>query len=193
LVADVKKLQSRAEVGVAPPEGVSVIAPDFGKAFSEFRGKRFKFLWRGSRDGFGSNDFHRLCDGHAPTVILVSDTNGNIFGGFTPVAWASEGNWMADDSLASFLFTLKNPHGIPPKKFALNPERKGRAIYCQALWGPAFDDDFVIRDNCSQRAGSSTNRFGRTYVNDTGVDGPLFFTGTEMFTVKEIEIFEVVK
>jgi hypothetical protein len=31
--------------------------------------------------------FHGRCDGHAPTLTLIQDTEGNIFGGFTPVEW----------------------------------------------------------------------------------------------------------
>jgi hypothetical protein len=48
-------------------------------------------LWRGSRDGFGSGDFHSRCDGHANTVTLIEtaasehDVGDFVFGGFTPV------------------------------------------------------------------------------------------------------------
>jgi hypothetical protein len=36
--------------------------------------------------------------------------------------------WKADDSQESFLFTLKNPHNIPARRFALRAEKKHRAI-----------------------------------------------------------------
>jgi hypothetical protein len=71
----------------APPD--SAVLTAFPALFSEFRGKRFKPLWRGSRDGFGASDFHRRCDGHANTLTVILDTNGNVFGGFTPVEWES--------------------------------------------------------------------------------------------------------
>jgi hypothetical protein len=53
---------------------------------------------------------------------VILDTIGNIFGGFAPVEWESR-LWnakygKADDSLKSFVFTLKNPHNIPARKFA---------------------------------------------------------------------------
>jgi hypothetical protein len=110
----------------APAGFASLIVADFPALFAEFRGKRFTLLWRGSRDGFGARDFHGRCDGHAPTLTLIQDTEGNIFGGFTPVQWesgthdkrASQRLWKsncckADPSLKSFLFTLKNPHNFP--------------------------------------------------------------------------------
>jgi hypothetical protein len=56
---------------------------------AQFAGKRFTLLWRGSRKGFGAGDFHSRCDGHPPTLTLIQDTKGNIFGGFTPVEWVS--------------------------------------------------------------------------------------------------------
>jgi hypothetical protein len=57
--------------------------------FDEVREKRLVLLWRGSRDGFGVEDFHGRCDGHANTLMLVLDTCGNVFGGFTPLEWES--------------------------------------------------------------------------------------------------------
>jgi hypothetical protein len=103
----------------------------------EFSGKDAQLLWRGSRDGFTAGEFHRRCDGHANTLTLISDTDGNVFGGFTPVKWESRvyklgrGNpYKGDDSLRSFLFTLRNPRGVPPRKFALTAEWKDQAITC---------------------------------------------------------------
>jgi hypothetical protein len=58
----------------------SVIISDFPKIFAEFRGKQFPLLLRGGRDGFGARDFHDRCDGHANTLTLIEDTDGNIFG-----------------------------------------------------------------------------------------------------------------
>jgi hypothetical protein len=164
--------------------------------FTEFRGKRFSLLWRGSRDGFGAEAFHGRCDGHANTLTVILDTKGNIFGGFTPVEWesrvwngksAEESNcWKADDSLKSFLFTLKNPHNIAARRFALAAEEKHEAINCCSALGPAFGGGY---DNCSANAESYTG-FGGTYTNDPGLEGETFFTGSEDFTVKEIEVFE---
>jgi hypothetical protein len=95
----------------------SVIVSDFPAIFAEFRGKRFQILWRGGRDGFRGSDFHGRCDGHANTLTVILDTDGNIFGGFTPVEWDSSGPFKADDSWKSFLFTLTNPHNVAARRF----------------------------------------------------------------------------
>jgi hypothetical protein len=107
----------------------SLIVSDFPPLFEEFRRMCFKLLWRGSRDGFTAQEFHLRCDGRANTLTLISDTDGNVFGGFMPVKWESGNKCKGDDSLRSFLFTLRNPHGVPPRKFPLRPEKKEYAIY----------------------------------------------------------------
>jgi hypothetical protein len=168
----------------------SLIISYFPEIFAEFGGKRFSLLWRGNGDGFGCRDFHGRCDGHANTLTVTLDTNGNVFGGFTPVTWDSSDLFKADDSQRSFLFTLKNPHNIPARRFALKAEKKGRAILCVSRWGPRFGDDIAVSDNCNANTSSCTWH-GDAYANDTGLDGTKVFTGSFKFRVKEIEVFEI--
>jgi hypothetical protein len=79
---------------------------------------------------FEVSNFHGRCDGHTNTLTVIFDTEGNIFGGFTPVEWDSRFHYGRDDSLKSFVFTLKNPHNIPARKFVLNAKKSNQAIYC---------------------------------------------------------------
>jgi hypothetical protein len=189
-----------------PPAPVldSVILSNCPAIFAEFRRKRFALLWRGGRDGFGARDFHGRCDGHANTLTVILDTDGNVFGGFTPVEWESrvwngkggdENNCLkADASLKSFIFTLKNPHNVPARRFALKAEKKEEAICCYFSCGPHFWD-ITVSDNCNANTNSHTGNFGWHYTNDTGLGGPVFhstfFTGSPNFKVKEIEVFEI--
>jgi hypothetical protein len=178
------------------------ILSDFPKIFAEFRGKQFSLLWRGGRDGFEAKEFHRRCDGHSNSLTVILDTKGNIFGGFTPLKWESrvwngkdekENNTLkADDSQKSFVFTLKNPHNIPAKRFALNAEMKWRAIGCNSKRGPNFYD-IVISDNCNTNTKSFAyfNGADDSYINDTGLNGETIFAGLKNFQVKEIEVFEI--
>jgi hypothetical protein len=87
--------------GPAAPRGIScmaagihpridsVILRELPAFFGEFCGKCFAILWRGSRDGFGRRAFHQRCHGHANTLAVIADTDGTVFGWFTPVAWES--------------------------------------------------------------------------------------------------------
>jgi hypothetical protein len=173
----------------------SRIVTEFPPLFEEFRTKRFNLLWRGSRDGFTAQKSHLRCDGCANTLTLISDTKGNVFGGFTPVKWEFlNGQLKGDDSLRSFLFTLRNPRSIPPRKFALKEEMKQNAIRCYSAFCAAFGNcDLHVSDNCNANRYShtriGTNWSDRTYANDTTFKD--FFTGAESLTVKEIEVFEI--
>jgi hypothetical protein len=186
----------------APPLD-SLIVSDFPPLLDEFRAKRFVLLWRGSRDGFGTRDFHGRCDGRANTLTLVLDTKGNVFGGFTPLQWEArvwngkEGDqsnvYKCDDSLKSFLFTLKNPHDIPARKFASKADQRHRAIGCWDNKGPYFGGavaDMRVSDGCNSSANSHTD-LGHMYTNDTGLDEDIVFTGSKDFQVREIEVFEI--
>jgi hypothetical protein len=177
----------------------------FPPLFDEFYGRRFVLLWRGSRDGFGAGDFHGRCDGHANTLTLILDTSGNVFGCFTRLEWESrvwngehdDKNNMpkCDDSLKSFIFMLKNPRNTAARKFALKTNRRQYAILCDSNSGPTFGyggPDICIYENCQADTDSSTWYFGKTYTNGTGLDGETFFIGSENFTVKEIELFEII-
>jgi hypothetical protein len=145
-----RRLFPLSPVRPSPSGWNSLIVSGFPEIFAEFKEQKFTLLWRGSCDGFGAGDFHIRCDGHANTLTVILDTNGNIFGGFTPVEWESRewngrtGNanngWKVDPSLKRFVFTLKNPHNFPARRFALKAEKKERAIWCRSDWGPHFND-----------------------------------------------------
>jgi hypothetical protein len=190
----------------------SRILSDIPEIFAEFR--KFSLLWRGSRDGFEATKFHRRCDGHPNTLTVILDTKGNIFGGFTPLKWESpvwngnsrddDNHWRSDDNQKSFVFTLKNPHNIPAKRFGLKAAKKHRAIQCDSRWGPRFGDcDISVCDDCNApinrksmvfllfRRCNSTQSFGHSYINDTGLDGEIVLTGVRDFVVTEIEVFEI--
>jgi uncharacterized protein YdcH (DUF465 family) len=193
-------LTLKSQIAAIPSVFDSRIISGFLEIFAEFQKKQFSLLWRGSRDGFKLKEFHRRCDGHENTLTVILDTKGNIFGGFTPVEWESrvwngqygnENNTRkADDSQKTFIFTLKNPHNIPVRRFALKAQEKYRAIVCDSEEGPWFNFAIRIRDNCDLRA-DNFGCLGTGYTNDTGLDDEIVFTGSECFQVEEIEVFEI--
>jgi hypothetical protein len=94
--------------------------------------------------------------------------------------------------LKSFLFTVKNPHNIPPRRFELKPEKKHQAIYRfseNACFG--FGCDLVVCENCNAVAKNYTYSLGNTYKNDTGIDSLTLLTGSRYFQVQEIEVFQI--
>jgi hypothetical protein len=124
------------------------------------------------------------------TITLIETTKGYVFGGFTKIAWDSSNSFKRDDNRESFLFTIRNPHNLSSRKFALsNPSY---AIYCGSSHGPCFGStsDIDVLDSSNANTTSNSN-LGSYYVNDTGINGQQVFTGEYNFTVKEIEVFTI--
>jgi hypothetical protein len=171
----------------------SQIISEVPELFAHFWKHQQVLLWRGSRDGFGASDYHNRCDGHRNILTLVLDTDGNIFGGFTPAFCETRPitvhPYKYDPSGKCFLFTLKNPHNIAPRRFALSASRC--RLNCLATCGPNLDLDFEISDHCNTNSDSSTRCFGYAFRNDTWLYGCTVFTDTTRFRVKEIEVFEI--
>jgi hypothetical protein len=95
----------------------SWIVSQFPEIFGTFKGARLSLLWRGSRDGFDLSEFHQRCDYHQNTLTVILDQHGNIFGGFSEVAW-----WIYEevDNQNDFVFTLSNDADVPPSKFEVS-------------------------------------------------------------------------
>jgi hypothetical protein len=168
----------------------SFILQRIPRCLEEFLVKRWTLLYRGSRDGFGAANFHGRCNGQSNTVTVIETTKGFVFGGFTPLAWDSTASYKADSSRKTFLFTVKNSRGSEGRKFVLtNPEN---AIYGNGEYGPTFGcgHDIHVANGCNGNANSYTN-LGRSFTNDTGIDGKEVLIGAYNFTVKEIEDFAV--
>ena len=62
-------------------------------------------MCRGTEDGDLAKDFHRNCDGKAPTIISCKDTKNQIFGGYTEAEWDSENRHKKRDR-NSFIFSV---------------------------------------------------------------------------------------
>ncbi|CAF0903167.1 unnamed protein product [Adineta steineri] len=159
---------------------------------NEFYGninQRWELIYKATRDGFTANAFHVRCDNEGPTMTIIQSNNNYIFGGYISISWASSGGFQ--DDLNAFLFTLTNPHNIPPTKYTIQSEWVGYAIQNSTSSGPVFgcNHDIYIADNSNSNNSSRTN-FSGTY-NDTTGKGVETFTGAFNFTTSEIEVYKL--
>jgi hypothetical protein len=178
-----------------------VIAPDFPDIFQEFNGKQISLLFRGSDEHFDWETFRRRCDGRTNTLTVALDTEGNIFGGFTPLELGGERTESChreDLSLKSFLFTLKNPDNSPARKFPLKPEKKDCALYCSPV--PSFGGEDHSGDCCCDLIidckTAEMNLFGNSYdCSPEPADRVHLFGNGEARWAKcdltEVEVFEI--
>jgi hypothetical protein len=149
-------------------------------------------LYRASKDGWSSGDFHRLCDNKGPTLVLLQDTGGFIFGGYAGQAWHSSGGWITCGE--SFLFSLTNPRGTAPEKLPLTGRNNGHAMCSHSSYGPLFGyngADITVRNNPNTSGSGSYTKLGDTYTLPPGCDATTFFTGSRDFTLREMEVYSV--
>jgi hypothetical protein len=141
-------------------------------------------LWQGSRDGFTAQMFHRLCDGQAPTLMVIESAKDQVFGGFTSIPWTSDraGVWVADQSAFVFSLTRKTKHAT---------QNNPRSVYHEGKVGPIFGaSDIWVFDKCHEKDSCSSYP-GSTYQLPPSADRDSYLAGSLYFSTKEIEIFSV--
>ena len=154
---------------------------------------KWSLLYRGTRDGFGSDEFHSKCDGHSNTLTLLkAKGSGFIFGGFTCVNWTSSSGFKSD--LNAFLFSLTN-NVNRPLKMKVDPDEHDEAIYCNSRYGPTFGggNDIRIAKNANTTMDSFSN-LGFAYEHPQYAHGTdeaqSFLAGSYRFQLDEIEVYQ---
>jgi hypothetical protein len=95
-----------------------------------------------------------------------------------------------DSNLRRFIFILNQSHNIPALRFGLKPEERGAAICCDSARGSHFYDVIAFND-CTANTSNSVFNFGLSGIKDTELDGRMFYMGSKLFQVKEIEMFRI--
>eukprot|EP00049_Salpingoeca_infusionum_P015563 m.304476 g.304476 ORF g.304476 m.304476 type:complete len:200 (+) comp15900_c0_seq1:118-717(+) len=88
-----------------------------------------------ARSDDNPNEFHRYCDGKQD-IFVVWRVGEYLFGGYTSTGFVKgdtmEGHYISDSS--AFLFTLSNPHAIPPTQYHV--ENPDKAVFYHEVSGP---------------------------------------------------------
>ena len=154
--------------------------------------KKYKLLYRGSRDGSLSKNFHEKCDNQGTTLTLYRNDKECIFGGYTSIPWSNQGDYKKSPDC--FIFTLNNIHNTEPYKFPIKNDLGG--VKHNINYGPTFGancdigipDDFKNKDSYSD--------FPCKYQDILG-KGRSIFTGDSNNTntsikINEIEVFKII-
>ena len=80
--------------------------------------KRFKLLYSITSDGCDAAQFHKMCDNEGPTVTVLYNPQGSVYGGYTSISWQVAGRWKRDDK--AFLFQLAFSNKKLFRKFPSN-------------------------------------------------------------------------
>jgi hypothetical protein len=118
----------------------------------------FRLVSRHEGRGAASVDaFIDVAEGRAKTLTFVETENGgSICGGYLDVPWIGDG-YTSDPGRRSFMFTLKNHLGAPPRKF--EQKRDDYAAYM----GRGCDFCFGIREGFIVHQGNQALYSGYTY------------------------------
>jgi hypothetical protein len=155
--------------------------------------RKLTLIYKASENGFSANKFHELCDGIKNTITVVQSENGNIFGGYSPIAWnKSQKGYGKDISKKGFLFSITNS----TKHLQFNHDQK--SIYSDPDCGPTFGSgyDLHISNECNNN-NSSFSRLGNTYKIKEGAkvetdDSKTYLAGSSNFKVVEYEVYKII-
>lgn len=82
-------------------------------------GKELELIYRGTRDGMKRSAFYEKYDKISPTITLIQDEKGNLFGGYASISWIFDEKYFEYTIPDSFLFTLDNIYNIQPTLFPI--------------------------------------------------------------------------
>ena len=152
---------------------------------------KWSLLYRGTMDGFGYDDFHSKCDGHANTLTIFKAKGSEyIFGGFTAMSWDSSSGCKSDTN--AFIFSLTNKDN-KPVKMKIDPNRHEYGIVCASELGPTFGCFDIHIGNNSNTTMEGYSNLGDSYKHPQYARGTneagTFLAGAEEFQLDEIEVF----
>ncbi|XP_046854477.1 uncharacterized protein LOC124447551 [Xenia sp. Carnegie-2017] len=158
---------------------------------SSLNGKKTVRCYRATVNGWAATTFHKNCDSKGPTLVLLKK-GSYVFGAFASQSWGGSSRYIRAPK--SFIFSLKNKHGLPP--FKSSPTKYPQyAMYTTSSYGPTFGagHDIYIANNAKSSSSSYTN-FGQAYKLPSGYSygstkARELLAGSYRFTLDEMEVF----
>jgi len=149
----------------------------------EWSNRKFKPIFRGSKDGHNASAFHKACDNKGPTVTVIRSKAGKIFGGFIDLPWKSSGNYLSTNKSWIYSVTEK-------KKYEMNDPNTYTQYggYDNSSYGPTFGgghDIYLANDWTSNS--NYCNRHSYNFTDNTTL------TGGYNFQVEDVEVYSLDK
>ena len=154
--------------------------------------KKFDLLYAITNDGCSTTAFHQKCDNQGPTVTVLYNLQGSVYGGYSAVSWDQSGQWKNDAT--AFLFRLQYNNAVAANKFPCkNP---AYAICASSTYGPLFGagNDLLAFQGTIYNSGGyfalngHMNGMNNSY-NNQGIATNQINNGT--MNVTELEVYKV--
>ena len=155
--------------------------------------KTFGLLYSITKDGCSTTAFHQKCDNQGPTVTVLYNQQGSVYGGYTGVHWDQSGTYGNDST--AFLFQLQYNGSATVNKFPC--KQSGEALCRHSSYGPVFGsghDLYTFTGTVNNSGGyytlngSGMSGLGYSY-NSQGITANQINNGT--VNVKELEVYQV--
>lgn len=146
--------------------------------------KKFKLIYKATRDGFSSNSFHLKCDKKGETISIIQVGKQYLFGGYNPKNWSSNSNDHKSHP-NTFIFSLLNTSNTGPTKM-IHTNGGINSIYNDPNVSMVFGEDHDLyieeQNNCCDIS---------TFQLPPNVSSTDYLAGTQNFTPTEIEVFSL--
>lgn len=159
-------------------------------------GIKFNLLYRASRDGFRSIDFHSRCDNKPKTLTICRDNKGFIVGGYTEAMWASPQFPTCVRDPEAFIFSLNKK--FQPIKINIANKYENYAIFNSPFHGPIFGKPnfglqyFSVDDELNLKNYSGVKyKFVRFIYNNGSFEVKPSFFSSRKSHVSELEVFQL--
>jgi len=149
----------------------------------EWGNRKFKPIFRGSKDGQNASAFHKACDNKGPTITVIRSKAGKVFGGFVDLPWKTSCNYLNTSKAWIFSVTEKKKYEmLDPNTHSVN------AVYDNSGYGPTWGGGHDIY-LASDWTGNSN------YCNKNSYNFPdnATLTGGYNFQVEEVEVYSLDK
>ncbi|CDW72676.1 UNKNOWN [Stylonychia lemnae] len=141
--------------------------------------------YRGTENGFTSQNFHQKCDYKGPTLTIIKTATGRVAGGYTSQPWKSASRWVTDKE--AFIFSAEIQVKFPAKgPNAINDNYDN---------GPTFGDgyDLYVATNSNASSKSFTD-LGKAYDLPSGMEyqsseARSYLFGNMNFKTSEVEVY----
>ncbi|KAL7505367.1 hypothetical protein ACHAXN_002855 [Cyclotella atomus] len=141
-----------------------------------------RLLYRASRDGFSHTTFRKKCSNLGPTLTIINDANGRVFGGYVDGSWSPNDDNTEIKSNKAFVFLICGDRGaVQHVKAKLR--REEAAAFNRTGFGPCFGA-------CEATAGNFPLSVA---VDDKEVylNASFFAANMTSSNVRELEVYQV--
>jgi len=141
---------------------------------NEFKNKKMKLIFKGTKHGMNATEFHKLCNSKGPTLTVMKSNYGKVFGGFLDQDWKGVNNYV--NTTKSWLFSLTTK-----TKYTQNSGYSSYGAYDYSTYGPTFGGGFDIYFSAAFKSNANyCNKHSFNYPDNTTLVGGYNFMAEEV-------------